>query len=345
MNGSEDVTKMLVSINQNILDMKENTHRNDEKLDRINNKVNPSALDTELHQLTLEKLLPICVSIVCDFIWPVMTYNVAGLGDKHSQLQKLLSSVDLLLRDLKSNYSARRKRSTSPPPQLSPSQQPSKSSNITTNNGLDQNMSKMDENIDLSFTNIDEVREEALNIDTSDHWPLLITFKNVGFEKNKMFPHVNWKAYEVILTLLQEFWTNEQNRGMPVDEWYMNYVRFLAALKVRLTQWKEKEKVRSSLLPYLIQKLKESKSDTGKTILTKENEISDKLYRYYSEQFKAQNADISDPHENQIETAYLELMNKLPILNEKIEMTNFTEMKKAHFKLETEKIIWFRCSV
>ncbi|CAF1079878.1 unnamed protein product [Rotaria magnacalcarata] len=145
MNGSEDVTKMLVSINQNILDMKENTHRNDEKLDRINNKVNPSALDTELHQLTLEKLLPICVSIVCDFIWPVMTYNVAGLGDKHSQLQKLLSSVDLLLRDLKSNYSARRKRSTSPPPQLSPSQQPSKSSNITTNNGLDQNMSKMDE--------------------------------------------------------------------------------------------------------------------------------------------------------------------------------------------------------
>ncbi|CAF4933005.1 unnamed protein product, partial [Rotaria socialis] len=229
-----------------------------------------------------------------------------------------------------------------------------------------------------------------------------------------MFPHVNWKAYEAILTLLQDFWTNEQNRGMQADEWYMNYVRFLAALKVRLTQWKEKEKFRPSLPPYLIQKLKEvkrirnkyyrertifnineetrvllrvlsrevkieiakyksskwqeflskiqethdntdrafwlylsriykhkslpfSKLDTGKTVLTKENEISDELYCYYSEQFKAQNTDMSDPHENQIETEYLELMNKIPILNEKIEKTNFTEIKKHILKLKPKK--------
>ncbi|CAF4957288.1 unnamed protein product, partial [Rotaria socialis] len=53
INGSEDVTKMLISVNQNILDMKEYTHRIDEKLDRINDKVNQTALDTELHQATL----------------------------------------------------------------------------------------------------------------------------------------------------------------------------------------------------------------------------------------------------------------------------------------------------
>ncbi|CAF4396211.1 unnamed protein product [Rotaria magnacalcarata] len=70
MNGSEDVTKMLVSMNQNILDMKENTHRIDEKLDRINEKVNQTALDTELHQETLMKLLPICVSIVVTLFGP-----------------------------------------------------------------------------------------------------------------------------------------------------------------------------------------------------------------------------------------------------------------------------------
>ncbi|CAF4993517.1 unnamed protein product, partial [Rotaria magnacalcarata] len=366
-----------------------------------------------------------------------MAHNVAGLGDKHSQLQKLLSNVDLLLRDLKSDYSARRKRSTSPPPHLSPSQQPSKSPNITTNNELanpietamkqfcqwgfqekDQKLvekilvewftsgtlenillqwennstkeiqiertplnilcynvqgwgSRCLEVIDIVykveasicvFTEVgelwnasrvphfnifhqhgtnksggvcvaigkhlkgtrieinventviidvnglsetirviaiywpagqimmledlepyiientiitgdfnasikewgsessdkrDEVRGETLKMGTSDHWPLLITCENVGFDKNKMFPHVNWKAYEAILTLLQDFWTNEQNRGMQADEWYMNYVRFLAALKVRLTQWKEKEKFRPSLPPYLIQKLKE----------------------------------------------------------------------------------------
>ncbi|CAF3104235.1 unnamed protein product [Rotaria socialis] len=229
-----------------------------------------------------------------------------------------------------------------------------------------------------------------------------------------MFPHVNWKAYEAILTLLQDFWTNEQNRGMQADEWYMNYVRFLAALKVRLTQWKEKESFRPSLPSYFIQKVKEakrirnkyycektifntneetrvllrvlsrevkieiakyksrkwqellskiqethdntnrvfwlclsriykhkslpfSKLDTGKTVLAKENEISDELYRCYSEQFKAQKADMSDPHENQIETEYLKLINKLPILNEKIEKTNFTEIKRHILKLKPKK--------
>jgi uncharacterized protein YfbU (UPF0304 family) len=79
----------------------------------------------------------------------------------------------------------------------------------------------------------------------------------VGFYKNKNFPHVYWKAYGAILTLLQEFWMKEQNRGMQVDERYVNYVRFLAALKTRLTEWKEKEKFRPALPPYLILKLKE----------------------------------------------------------------------------------------
>ncbi|CAF4490181.1 unnamed protein product [Rotaria socialis] len=79
------------------------------------------------------------------------------------------------------------------------------------------------------------------------------------------------------------------------------------------------------------------KRDTGKTVLTKENEISDDLYRYYSEQFKAQNADMSDAHENQIETEYLELINKLSILNEKIEKANFTKIKKHILKLKQKK--------
>ncbi|CAF2267304.1 unnamed protein product [Rotaria magnacalcarata] len=48
-------------------------------------------------------------------------------------------NLGLILRDLKSDYSARRKRNTSPPPQLSPSQQPSQSLNINPNNDLDQN--------------------------------------------------------------------------------------------------------------------------------------------------------------------------------------------------------------
>ena len=65
-----------------------------------------------------------------------------------------------------------------------------------------------------------------------------------------------------------------------------------------------------------------SKLNTDKKILTKENEITDELYRYYEEQFKVQHIDVSNPHDVQIETEYLELMNKLELSNEKIEMTN-----------------------
>ncbi len=118
---------------------------------------------------------------------------------------------------------------------------------------------RSDRNIDLTFSNVGGMRGETLKMGTSDHWPTLITCENVRFDKNKMFSHVNWKAFEAILTLLQEFWIKEQMIGMQADEWYLNYVRFLAVLKNRLTKWKEKEKFRPALSPYIIQKLKEVK--------------------------------------------------------------------------------------
>jgi len=69
----------------------------------------------------------------------------------------------------------------------------------------------------------------------------------VGFDKDNIFLHVSWKVFEAILTLLQEFSVKEQKIGMEADEWYLNYVRFLANLKNRLTKWKEKEKISSSI--------------------------------------------------------------------------------------------------
>ena len=74
-----------------------------------------------------------------------------------------------------------------------------------------------------------------------------------------MLSQVHWNAYEAILVLLQEFWLKQRNVGMTADEWYQNYVHFLAALKYRLTKWKEKEKFRPTLPPDLIQRLKEMK--------------------------------------------------------------------------------------
>ena len=60
-------------------------------------------------------------------------------------------------------------------------------------------------NIDLTFTNIEGARGETQNTGTNDHWPVMITCENVCFDKNKMFPFVNWKVFEAILALLQGF--------------------------------------------------------------------------------------------------------------------------------------------
>ena len=135
MNGNEDTTKMLSLINQNVLDMKENTHRMDEKLDCINGKVDQTTLDTELHHETLGKVLSTLSSLIADFMWPV-TRN-----DKLPQLQILYDTLKTVSSHLKSDYTSRRIRSTSPPLRLSPSQPPNATDN-TPNTETDQNMSK-----------------------------------------------------------------------------------------------------------------------------------------------------------------------------------------------------------
>ena len=54
-------------------------------------------------------------------------------------------------------------------------------------------------------------------------------------------------------------------------------MRFLPALKDRLTKWKEKEKFRPALPPYLIQKLREVKIEIGKYKSDKRQEFLSKI--------------------------------------------------------------------
>lgn len=266
-------------------------------------------------------------------------------------------------------------------------------------------------NIDLTFTNMGEVRGETMNVGTSDHWPSIITCENVMFERTNLFPHVHWKMFEALLALFQEFWIREQNTEMKAEEWYDNYVRFLAALKNRLTQWKKREKFRPALPSYLLHKLREvkkvrnqyyrerkagkekdalrillrvstrevnieiakyksnkwheflgnvqqkhddkenafwkylsrvykrkspslSKLDDGRTLLRKDKDISEELYRYYSDQFKPQEIDKTDQNELQIESEYEELLAKMAITNEEIERTSAFEIKRYIAKLK-----------
>lgn len=169
-------------------------------------------------------------------------------------------------------------------------------------------------------------------------------------------------------------------------------MRFLAALKRRLTQWKEREKFRPALPAYLLHKLKEvktvrnqyyrqrktgiekeesrvllrvltreakievakyksdkwqeflaniqqkhdekervfwaylsrvykrkvpplSKLNDGRKVLRKDIEISEELYRYYSDQLHCDQPTLMDLNETQIEVEYQELLEKTSTTN------------------------------
>jgi hypothetical protein len=97
---------------------------------------------------------------------------------------------------------------------------------------------------------------ETIFFGTSDHWPLVLTTHDIGFSTNSFFPRTDWTAYQVTLVLLEEFWIRELEK-QTFEQWYQNYIRFLAALKCRLTSWKEVEKYRPSLPMYIVEELRE----------------------------------------------------------------------------------------
>jgi hypothetical protein len=111
-------------------------------------------------------------------------------------------------------------------------------------------------NIDLSFSNITPISSETVHVGTSDHWPIVLSCENISFGTINIFPITNWKAFEAILGLLQTFWMEEQKKS-NADEWYKHYIRFITAVKNRVTHWKEREKYRPSLPSNIVEKLKE----------------------------------------------------------------------------------------
>ena len=110
--------------------------------------------------------------------------------------------------------------------------------------------------IDLVFTNVFDAKAETWLMGSSDHWPLVLQSEQIGFQTSGQFPTVNWKVFEVVLGLLQEFWIKETN-NQDANNWYCRYVRFLAALKNRVTKWKNSGKYRPTLPSHMVEMLKE----------------------------------------------------------------------------------------
>ncbi|CAF3405870.1 unnamed protein product [Rotaria socialis] len=272
-------------------------------------------------------------------------------------------------------------------------------------------------NIDLSFSNMSTISSETLFFGTSDHWPIVLSCENIFFDTNSFFPHTNWKAFEAVITLLQTFWTEEQKKN-SADEWYKQYIRFIAAVKNRVTHWKERDKYKPSLPADIIEKLKEirkvrnryyhlrhegvfseetwvllrtltresrvdiakyktaqwqnflaniqtsyDKSDKafwthlsriyksrtlpfyklsdGTKIISTQQEITNELNQYYSEQFKASALDCSNEHAVQIDSEYKELLNKLAISRDKVEKTSTWEITQLIKTLKPKKSAGF----
>jgi len=168
-------------------------------------------------------------------------------------------------------------------------------------------------NIDLSFSNNVDISSETLHFGTSDHWPTLLSCENVSFDTTNVFPHTNWKVYEAVLVLLQTFWTEEQKKK-SADEWYKEYIRFIAAVKNRVTHWKEKEKYRPTLPSGIVEKLKEIRKVRNKyyhlrqkgipceetrvllRVLTRESKVM--IGKYKADRWQSFLSDIQVTHDN-----------------------------------------------
>jgi hypothetical protein len=168
-------------------------------------------------------------------------------------------------------------------------------------------------NIDLSFSNSVDISSETLHFGTSDHWPTVLSCENVSFDTSNIFPHTNWRAFEAVLVVLQTFWTEEQKKN-NADEWYKEYIRFIAAVKNRVTHWKEKEKYRPTLPSGIVEKLKEIRKVRNKyyhlrqkgnpceetrvllRVLTRESKVM--IGKYKTDRWQSFLSDIQATHEN-----------------------------------------------
>ncbi|CAF1384518.1 unnamed protein product [Rotaria sordida] len=115
-NDTSNVTQVLAVINENLVAMRESNMRVEEKLEKIDVKVNQTALDAELHQTTLDKLIDNIQSLIEHILWPVTGQVKPDLLQSSNGLQSILTKLGQLKASLRDDYKIRRKRAESPPP-------------------------------------------------------------------------------------------------------------------------------------------------------------------------------------------------------------------------------------
>ena len=120
INIAPDATKVLLRINENLIEMRESNRRVEEKLEKLSTQVNQTALDAELHQKTLNKMIENVQALIKDVLGPVTDQVIPELVKSKTGLQGIYDSMRDLKADLNNDYEIRRKRPKSPLPTTNP---------------------------------------------------------------------------------------------------------------------------------------------------------------------------------------------------------------------------------
>ena len=112
--------------------------------------------------------------------------------------------------------------------------------------------------IDLVISNdVPDVSEsKALPYNGSDHLPILTKlFRWNVFKDKYLVPRTYWKLYSSILSILADQFQIEQdsmlNSANDSHQWFISLEKFMYALKLPLTTWKEIKRKRPSISPSL----------------------------------------------------------------------------------------------
>ncbi|CAF2158211.1 unnamed protein product, partial [Rotaria magnacalcarata] len=103
-------SKTLLLINENLVAMRDSNSRIEEKLGKIDIKLNQTTLDTELHQTSIVKLIEHVHLLIHHIIWSVTSAINPALLNFTSSLQSVFDKLAELKSNLLTNYEIRCKR-------------------------------------------------------------------------------------------------------------------------------------------------------------------------------------------------------------------------------------------
>ncbi len=113
-NDTPDSTNALLLIDENLVAMRESNRRLELKLEKIDSKLNQTALDIELHQATVDKLIEHVQAIIEHIVCPVTSHIRPDLLNSTKGLQSIFDKLRDLKTNLHNDYEIRRKRAASP---------------------------------------------------------------------------------------------------------------------------------------------------------------------------------------------------------------------------------------